>query len=335
MKEKYLLLTFCTTLLLGQIKSLTYWFDVRASSRFVESAAVCGTNAEYIVQGEGSAYNVFTVNWVTGVATNAKTINLSGYSFIGGAGFMGGGDSPNFVIAVRQVVRISAVPGQSNGDQSYSMTSEVNYYAPLFQRGTSFLFLGSNEEAAGKYKLFRIQSDTTNGVEAFTLTGGKTRTYGILAGSTWLVASIDGTTTRMLFDYSNGYDGGNGTATSTHTKTDGSNSEVGFTSPDDKRGYYVVSSGAGKTLYTIKDSDGSEKLQHTLSTLTDAVEMIVWVYDTDLVLVSSFKHRFVIVDFMDEAKSTAPVYTALPNGSWKQRLGYVWEDKKALVVSGQ
>ena len=95
----------------------------------------------------------------------------------------------------------------------------------------------------------------------------------------------------------------------------------------------MVSSGLNKKIYSVKDSDGSQKVEHNLSQITNMFQMLSWVTDTDFVLGGAYESGLMIVDFMHETKSTAPISATLPNGHKTTRSCFVWKDKKVLAVS--
>ena len=304
--------------------SITSWFKIITGGRFVEAMTVCGPNSEYIVQGEKNKFDAYTVDWTTGVLTRAKIINLIGYSnLVSSNGFMGtAGKSTKVFYGENTIVRFNPDPSSPQEDEEYPVVTGAPHYNPTWIPKTDFMLSGSEAQTAGSYRLYRFQATTTSNMKILSLSA-KTRSYGMLAGSTWLVVSLNGTDQRKLFDYTNAFDGGSSSATSTHTKAAGINSEVGLMSAADQRGYYVVSSGDDRTIHTVKDTDGSQKLERALLTLTGKIQTLTWIIDTNLVVVPCYKSRFAIVDFMDETKSTTPVYVLLPSNHWKMRTSFV------------
>ena len=120
------------------------------------------------------------------------------------------------------------------------------------------------------------------------------------------------TNQRKLYDYTNGYDGGSNSSIQTHTKAD-ANKERGFISPEDGRGYYVMGTQSTKTVYTVKGSDGTKKLNHYLSSLDGVITSLKWVYDSDFCVVGAYRTKFAIVNFMDDSKPSPAFYT-VPSG---------------------
>ena len=182
MKPKNLLFTISTLSLIELAKSLTQWSTIKTNGRMVESAAVCGFNAEYVVQGEGSEFNTYTIDWTTGAATSVKTISLTGYTNIAGSSFMGAMFTPNVVFTAHNALRFNADPNQSNNDERYDVVLGEFLYHPHWAKGTSFVFFSTDLATAGKYRVYRVQTDTKNGVKIFTNTEGKTQTTASWSG---------------------------------------------------------------------------------------------------------------------------------------------------------
>ena len=320
--------------IIHKIYSLSVWFDIKTADRAAGTLAVAGPKKDLVIMGQVEKVDVYKIDWTAGSHSRVKSMDLIQYPSLQTNNFMDSDGGNNVLFASHTVIRFNSDPDSPNLDQEYSVVKGQAHFRPVWLPNTSYLFFGYSQPISGVYVLYRALAHTTTDLRIFSVSStGKTRCYGMLAGSTWGVASIDGTDQRRLFDYTNGYDGGSNSTTAVHTKSVGVNDERGFLSPGDERGYYVVTSGADRTVYTVKESDGSVKLDYFLDELTSTIQLMAWFHDTDFALAVSFQTRIAIVNFMDETKSTPATYTIIPNSDSKMRSAYIWEDKKVLAVS--
>ena len=331
-REKKIKKVLIFYLIFAKVSGVTHWLEIKTAGRAVQGMAVSGPNSEYVVNGALNEVDVYKINWVAGSFARVKTMTL-GYSDLTRISFLGADNSSNTILAGKSVVRVNVDPSSPNNDQEYAVEAGDSHYAPYWVRETSFLFVGVFEANSGKHRIYRMLAFTNGGMKTFSLTAN-TKSYGALANSNWLVVSLEQTDKRLIYDYTSGYDGvdgGAGAPIATHIKSGGINAaETSLVSPPDNRGYYVVSDGGGKRIYTVRDVGGAEKLNLELSTLTRGILQLSWIPDTDYVLAISFEYYFAIADFMDETKSTPPIYQILPNSDWRSRNCFAWEDKKVV-----
>ena len=334
MPKKIIALSIIFSELIRGTLGISYWNSIGKAGQFLETMTIAGADSQYVITAEKTKINVFEINWSNGGATWKKTLTLSGYGTnIKGHGYLAAGKSTNVVFSTYTVIRFNADPAGPLGNQEYAVPAGGLQNNPVWVRDTDYILTGSHDQTDGSYRLYRVLASTINEMRIYSVTR-RTRSYGKLTGSPWLVISLGGINERKLVDFTNGYDGGTNTATATHTKTGGNNHEVGFISPEDARGYYVVTSGTGESLFTVKETDGSQHLKWSLSPLTGAIETLSWVPNTDYAIAPTLHRNFALVDFMDVTKSTAVVYTNLPGNVNKIRSSYVWDDKKVLALSG-
>ena len=243
----------------------------------------------------------------------------------------------NVVVASHTLARFNIQPGQPISSEKYFSGAQEGYpYAyPQAAYNTIYLFVATMEVAtAGLRKFYRIHSDRVTDIQEFPL-GANSRAYGVLQGTPWVLASADGTTQRKLFDYTNGHNGDSNSVAATHTKPSTKN-EMIFLSPEDARGYYVISDALNeptRSLFTVKNTDGSQHLSYDLTTyLSHTIISLNWVYDTDLCLVASYINGFFLVDIM--ANTRALTLVPFPSGGGNTAVhAEYWISKIAFMAS--
>ena len=260
---KAILATFVTTIFLKHVSAISYWLTIGSGG--IESMTIAGPNEEYSVQGQANSYLTWPINWASGAAVYHYQNYLGTNSYLHHDGRIQGDDSYNAVVSATGVFRFNIKPGVAVGLQRYSLPVGFFYNYPHWAAGTVYMFVGTVSATGTNRKLYRLHSDRITDVKTFNI-GVNSRAYGVLFGTGWLVISYGGTNQRKLYDYTNGYQGGSNSSVQTHTKV-AVNDELGFASLEDGRGYYVVGTLTTRVLYTIKGADGTQKLNHVLSSL--------------------------------------------------------------------
>ena len=322
-------------LLASTTKSLTYWKEIGNGSPAVISMTLSGPNEGYVVQGAGSNYGVYQMDWGSGssITTSMKSISYGvSLSLVTGvqsdSGF-------NVLASSNSILRFNAQPGAGTDFEEYSVPKTGALYAsPFWAAQTNYMFVSAKSFSnAADLKLYRLHSDRVTDIKIFS-TGANSRSYGVLYGTSWLVVSLSGTGRRNLYDYTNGYEGGTNTVVQSHSRQ-ALLDEVGFISPEDGRGVYVVAIDDWQTvqkIFTVKN-DGTDLLHHDLSaTFTYEIMFPKWIKDTDLCVVPSWGEDFAIVNFMDTNKPAPTYYTVQGSGSdiWQPQ---VWKYYKVLLIS--
>ena len=320
--------------LFGRGGSLTPWFEIKQQpGRAMSVVAVGGPGYEYITQGGLNKFDVYKVDWEIGTPSHVKTIDFPTNSNLV-TGFLAGDETHYTFSSQKLIMRLNTNPDTPGGEETISAVSATDgsrYSYAHVTKGVPYVFISSQKNDGGTHLLYRFSLTSISDMKTFTFTG-KSLSYGILAGTPWFLISLWAGSTRQLVDYTNGYQGGSNQFVVTHTISHGNVEERGFVSPGDRRGYYVTSDSVTSKLFTSKDSDGSEKLNHDLSAIGGVIYMFSWLADTDFMIVYAYDTKFAIVDFKDEAKSTAPQFVTLPAGNTIIRSGFVWDDKKVAIV---
>ena len=303
-------------LVLGHGRPLSHWFTVfnpANPTRANQGMAITGPNYEYVIHGATSGgtsffVDLFSIDWTTGSSSLVKTKDVS-VPGVNGVAFVAA-DHTNFLFTAKYIMRGSTVPGSPDDYEMHAVTNGVGpYYLPYWVKGTSYMFFGSNVQNSGEYRLFRVLTHTTTGVQTYRVSS-KVRACGVFHGTNFLMGSEDGGSSRQIFDYTNGYDGSlSAGPVATHPKPPPNDDEGGFVSPADGRGYYVVATyGTPKGIVTVKDVDGAQKLKLDLDlAVSGNIWTITWIPDTDLVLGCNRDDNIFIVDFMDENLSTPAI----------------------------
>ena len=294
---------------------------------------LAGLKGEYVLQGELASFYAYSIDWEAGTASDAKTLSLTtDPNLIWDCRIQGDWTTHNAILTSKAVFRVNAKPGDPINQEKYPVPEGHLYSYPQVAHLTNFMFVATYDFPSGQNKLYRLHSDKITDFKEFTISDNS-RAFGVLDGSPWLLVSPMSGTDRKLFDYTNGFDGGTNTATSTHTKT-GDAAEMSFMSPMDKRGFYVVGKLNSWAIYTVKDQDGSEKLNYDLTPegFNSYLNAISWVPDTDLCFLVAFNKMLALVDFMDEAKTRALTKVDLGDQAYQNYNGMVWLDKRAAIV---
>ena len=316
--------------LFNRVKSFTHWFDIKTTSRQVYSMALAGINSEYVVQGEKSKFLSYTIDWELGAATKVKEVTISPTTYIQFGGRVTSDGKTNAVLAEKTVFRFNVEAGQVANLEEYPVSKGQLFASPISALNTVYVFIAARY--APNTFFYRVHSDRTSDIEQFS-PGSASESYGILSGTGWLL--ISGTTQnhRKLFDYTNGYVGGSNSAVDTHTKT-GENYETGFMSPNDHRGYYVVTGRTSRVMYSVKADSGQEHLNYDfLAELPEVVIVVKWVDDTDLCMIAGNSAPILIVDFMDQSKTKASAMTQVQPPSGKKAMTIeVYTDKRAFIA---
>ena len=328
MNKRKIILVLWVFGLIHKVNPATFWFTVGTAGLEARSMAVCGQNAEYIVQGKSRDFSVYTVDWEEGTSTRVHHFALSSLGTISSA-YLGGDNSNNLIYSMKKVVRFRADPGSHINQEEY-LVNHGNYFQPVWGPKTVYMFFGSGNPP---FALFRVQSDRVTGLKEFPL-AEKSRTYGVMAGTSLVLASMDNFYQRVIYDYTNGYIGATTAGPITiHIKSTSNQNERGFISPEDERGYYVVSSFNLGKIHTVKVTDGTEVLSLALSQLGGhPIRELTWVYDTDLAFVGSSGPKFALANFMDRTLQTPPSYYHLSTGYSSIKSSYLWKDKKVLIL---
>ena len=326
---------FLTIILLVCSKSVTFWKEVGGGSPTVMSMSLTGPKQGHIVQGDASLYRVFQMDAGDGALSSIKHIDVGSNQNIVTDTRIQSDSGFNVVAASNTLFRFNAEPGANIDFEEYSVPTGNKYEYPVWAPQTNYMFVGTRDftTVPGK-KFYRLHSDRITDVKIFDVRSN-TRSYGVLYGTSWLVISVDNGPHRRLFDYTNGYIGGSNSVVQTHSRPHAHN-EIGFISPEDGRGYYVVGIDQWdgvRRIYTVKN-DGTDHLNRGLSSLSHVVNYMKWVKDTDLCVVGSWGNNFAIVNFMDTS-NPAPAYYTLHGGGEQIYQPQVFKDYKAIILSAR
>ena len=318
-------------LLLNFVKSITYWFSFDTSGAGTEGRiAMAGPNKEHVIRGRTNIFMVFTMDLANGQATTVDTINIGTHATISGHSRSGSDESFNNVAGSNAIFRFTTEQGVPNGLQFYSLPTGSKYYAPRWTPGTNFMLVGTkNYVAANEKRLYRVYSDRITGVETFT-TGENSQSYGALYGKPWLVVSLDGTTERKVYDYTNGHQGGTDSALQTHIKGYSGN-DIRLISPEDlSKDYYIVGRISTKIVHITKQ-DGTSWLFHDLASLDNQIVGGDWIKDTDLCIISASGTKYALVNVFDQNKPAPTYYTF--NGAGSTVVApYTWPYKRVILM---
>ena len=293
-------------------KSVQFWFSLGTGTPDVYSVSLGGQEEQYVIQGKQSQFKAYEINWEDGSTTSTQDIDLGTRPNIQVHTAIQTDNTLNVVVSSRTIFRFTIQSGvQDSGFEEYSVPTGSDYSYPFWLLGTNYMFIPTRSFPSSKRKAYRMLSDRVSDVKTFN-TGGNSKSFGVLSGTIWFLIGLDGSNQRKLFDYTNGYEGGTNSAVQIHSKPDSSN-EVGFFSPEDGRGYYVVASQSTKRLYTVSH-DGTERLNHHLSSIGN-IHPSLWIRDSDFCVVSSWGTQFAIVNFMDLGKPAPTYYTVESGGS--------------------
>ena len=325
--------------LLQHTLSLTHWFDIKEDGKEVYSGAIAGPAGEYVFQGKTRSFTTYLIDWSAGTTSVAKEITLS--TAIAHNNWINGGKvkligdaAQNVMMTSQSAQRFNIMPGKAITAHRYitNVGPLYTFSHPRHITNTTFFIFGCISCHAKRF--YRAYNYTSNALTRFSVTYDS-RAYGVIYQTGWLMISSTNTDKRTVFDYTRGYIGGANRTTDTHTKT-GDNLEVAFMAPEDGRLYYTVFAEATKILYTVKFIDGSEHLNHNIGVeLGGTATSLIWVYDTDLVVVTSASTTILLLDFMDKTKTTAQAIVRtinIPSGG-EILNSAVWLDKRALFVS--
>ena len=318
MKKAIILFSFC-----AQGLSLTEWFKVGADSdgrgRF--SPALIGENQEYLAVEKSAKFTTYLMDFEAGTATSVKEETITDSNLVSST--RSGGFGSFYLIGSLAVGLVNPFPDQDFNVREFQVTLQGTkkswYPVPIFNT-VYFLAVGP-----GSHRLNPVQmADIVKFDE-----GVDSKAYGALSGTNLILFSIKNTVKRKIFDYTNG---GTNSLITEHTKTAGSNEERAFFSPEDERGYYVVSDKTAKNILTIKISDGTEHLSHDVNADLGGWAMgLSWVYDTDLVFAAKANGgSMALYDFMDTSKSRAVTVLTLASRIM-QSPSFIWLKKRALV----
>ena len=286
--------------------SLTSWFIIETvdTSRMRSQASIGGLNQEYVVQGNIHGYYSYLVDLEAGTSTFQKEMSVTDSELNTAARPLATGAS-TMILASRVIARLNFLQGQPDNLEKYSVEvgpANEHYYTPE-RIANSIYVLVASYQFTSNHKFYRLNPEVLTDLKEYTV-GANSRAYGPIYGTNWILASTVNTDKRKIFDYTNGDVAGTDSTIAEHTKTAGSNEESVFMSPEDGRGYYVVSDVPGKTMLTIKVADGTQHLSHDLNAnLGNYAIGLSWVYDTDLVLVAGWHSNIALYDFMDVSKS--------------------------------
>ena len=267
-----------TAFLLESSKSLTLWKQIGDEDFLAISMAVAGPNQGYVVQGEIDKFKVYQMDFgsnLSPVTNSLKDITLPANPNIVHLSTSQSESGFNLVGSTLTIFRFNAEPGQPVNFEEYSVETTGKVYSlPYWADQTNYMFISTRDFANPHRRLYRVHSDHTNDVKIFN-TGDNSRTYGLLSGTNWLVVSLYNVGVRLIFDYTNGHADGTNSVVGIHVKKDSIPQEVGFISPEDGRGYYVVGIdsivNSDKKVYTVKN-DGAHLLKHDLPTINHALD---------------------------------------------------------------
>ena len=319
-----------TALLVIRVHSASHWFDIGDGIDKLASASLAGPNEELLIQGNANSFKVFTINWSTGTASENTPVSypISTKFPTDKNSLIQADETYNCVMTSKSICRLYLKSDQPTNFQEYSVVEVVNGYSrPIWVKNTVFFFAASN---ASPYKFYRFHSDTVTDVKQFLVTQ-KSNAFGVLSGTPWLIISFESSTQRKLFDYTNGYVGGTNPTTSIHTKL-GTNGERGILSPEDGRGVYVLTGFNSRILHAINVNDGSELLNHDLSTSITSIRYgPVWITDSDFCVQASYNTNFAIVNFIN-TNLIAPSYKTVPSGAEEFGVARIWKYYRTLAL---
>ena len=290
-------------ILLSGVAPFQYWFELGANGEEVRSAALGGANEQYIIHGRYNNFKVYTMNWADGSYTSSDIQVGVGNTNIDGFTAIQTDRTKTVVVATKTMFKFTIEPGVvNNGFAEYTLPTGKHYAYPFWFVGTSYMFFGTRDYGSADRKAYRILT-TTLEVKSFD-TGHNSKGFGILYGTSWFLVSLDGSDKRKLFDHTVGDPGGTNNPITYHNKPN-SNKEIGFFSPEDNRGVYVISAeGSGSSLNSLitVNYDGTERFARVLN-VHGWIHRGRWLKDSDLCVVSSWGNQFAIVNFMDQNQS--------------------------------
>ena len=253
--------------IVSHAQTQTFWFSIGpGGSKPMGPVTIAGQNQEYVVQGHTTTFNAYTIDWNAGSATEVNEISTVSDAGLTDNARLQSAWSYNVVLASQKVARFNSQAGGAANSELYPFPADTgkNWANPQNAHRTDYVFLGTLDFTAGNEKFYRIHSDRITDFKEFS-TGDNSRAFGVLFGSTNILISLSNSDKRSIYDYTNGYIGGTDSFLTQHTKSTGSTEELGFISPNDARGYYVVVAKTTKMAYTVKESDGSGRLFQNLS----------------------------------------------------------------------
>ena len=223
-----------TTILLVSSKSITYWKEIGAGSPQVASMTLSGPKEGYVVQGDVSTFKVYQMDWQTdtSITSSVNDIDVGANPSIVSSTRIQSDSGFNVVASSETIFRFNAQPGVATNFEEYSVPKTGTgrtYGYPFWAAQTNYMFVSARGFLAPNKKSYRLHSDRVTDVKVFD-TGTNARTYGILYGTTWVVVSIESSTQRKLYDYTNGYVGGTNSVVQTHSKPTNVD-EIGFSHP--------------------------------------------------------------------------------------------------------
>ena len=113
-------------------KSVTFWKEVGTGSPTVSSmTSLTGPNEAYIVQGSGSVYRVYQMDWTTDtqITTSAKDIDVGANAERAADTFIQSDSDFNIVVGTKTVLRFNAQPGGGIGFDEYTVTKTGHKYS--------------------------------------------------------------------------------------------------------------------------------------------------------------------------------------------------------------
>ena len=172
--------------------------------------------------GDQNKFDVYKVDWQTGTPSHAKAIDSAANSDLV-PGFLRGDETHYSFYASRTILRLNTDPAAAGGEEIISTTADtdgVNYYHPHVVKGVPYIFICAKKKVGEKIRLYRFLISTITDLQTFIF-AETSDSYGILAGTPWLLVSLFATNTRQLVDYTNGYEGGSSRLVDTHIKAVG------------------------------------------------------------------------------------------------------------------
>ena len=314
-------------------KAIEKWFEIGdVTIGHVVSGTLTGPNQEYVLQGEALNYKVYSIDWDKGESKHEKDIRLDDTGRLDGNDRVQSDWTLNAVVTSMTIARFNA--GDFNSDlnfQEYNIVRNQRYSYPMAARGTVYVFVSSMYTAPGNRKFYRLHSDRITEVVEFNV-GYDSRAYGVLYGTNNILVSLRTTQFRKIYDYTNGYGGSNKELQTHESLRPGFDYEMGFMSPMDGRGYYVVYEHDNRYLITVAVNGGAEKLAHDFGPIFGTLAAsITWIPDTDLCFLASFNTKVAIVDFMDEQKNRA-IVTVVTHSGADIFQGAAWLDYKVAIA---
>ena len=314
------------------VSCLQRWFQVPGGSAY--SMTTAGTKQDYFIQGKRRKVGVFQIDLVNGASTNPSNLDF-GPVFFSSTGYYANDYSNNIIIAAvgDHLARFDLQSG-TGSFENFNLPNIKYLNPPKYAENTNFIFVFAGNNPVANYKLYRVitTGNIANSFKSFTVTS-PSFAYGVLSGTNWVLASLTGSSKRILMDYTNGFDGGSSSATQQHSKT-GPNKEASFMSPGGGQGVYLTAGDPGKTVYVTNVATGAEHLKQHLNHLPhDTFPAMAWIYETNLAVILNLDTSFAIMDFMDTSFSTAPVYEFLVDGEGNNLSVQVSRDYKAMILS--